>query len=91
MDQDQITDQELDRWANNGSLGERKSAPFLRPLTPEQRRTAVREANVRMHMSPGWNFSGAVSQAAKDVTDGQTPCLDRAAAEREREQKLRGR
>ncbi len=72
-----ITDADLASWAKGLSAGHQKAAPMLRPLTPQQRYTAVEEANLRMAYSAGWNFSGAVSQAVSDLREGETPCLDR--------------
>ena len=62
-----ISDEQLDNWAKGASIGHLKAAPTLRPLTPAQRVTAVSEANLIMGTQPGWNFSGAIWQAAKDV------------------------
>lgn len=81
-----ITDAELDAWAVGGHEGERKSVAYFRPLTPEQRRLAYREASTRMNTSPGWNFSGAAWQACKDVAEGRTPSLDFAKAMRDADQ-----
>lgn len=74
-----ISDEQLDLWEENVSnKGYSAAADFLRPLAPELRPTAVLEANTRMGLQPGWNFSGAVWQAVKDMGQGRTPCLDEA-------------
>lgn len=74
-----ISDEQLDLWEENVSnKGYSVAADFLRPLAPELRPTAVLEANTRMGLQPGWNFSGAVWQAVKDMGQGRTPCLDEA-------------
>jgi hypothetical protein len=73
-----ITNETLDEWEKGASRGYAKSVPTLRPLSPVLRAVAVEEANVRMAVSPGWNFSGAVGQAVSDLKRGQTPCLDQA-------------
>lgn len=76
-----VTDAELEEWKTGASIGRCKSVPALIPLTPAQRWTVMQEANLRMAYAPGWNLSGAVSQASNDIKRGQTPCLDRWTAE----------
>lgn len=73
---DGMTDADVDTWARSTSRGESNSAATLRPLTPQMRSLVLREAHTRMNVSPGWNFSGAVAQAAADILTGRTPCLD---------------
>lgn len=69
-----VTDDELDAWVvNTIDRGHNRSVPFLRPLTPEQRQIALREAHIRMNTSTGWIFSSAVEQAARDVARGEFP------------------
>jgi hypothetical protein len=77
--QDVVSDEQLDMWAQ-GRLGEgyRKAADALRPLAPEMRPAVIREARAFMNTTPGWNFSGAVWEAAKNVPAGRTPGGDRA-------------
>ena len=86
-----ITDAELDKWAAGAHKGYANSVQHLRPLTPIQRQFAKDEAHARMHMCPGWNYSGAAWQAAQDVLEGYTPYLDSAELLRrvEYEDKLR--
>lgn len=71
-----ITDAQLDEWENGHSAGDRNAAPYLRPLTPEQRGLAVADAMCRMNIQPGYNYSGAVCASAEDVKQGRTPYLD---------------
>lgn len=73
---DGMTDAQVDAWARSTSRGESNSAETLRPLTPQMRSLVCREARTRVNVSPGWNYSGAVAQAAQDVLSGRTPCLD---------------
>lgn len=74
-----ISDEQLDNWAAGASKGHRNSHETLRPLDPAMRAAVVREANVWMNVTPGWNFSSSVWQAAKNVPAGLTPGADRAA------------
>jgi hypothetical protein len=60
-----ISDEQLELWKTSVSKGERNSVEALLPLTPKQRRLAVDEARAFMNVTPGWNFSGAVWEAAK--------------------------
>lgn len=75
-----ISDEQLDLWEENtGNVGYSRAAAHLRPIGPEARPRLVMEANTRMGMHAGWNFSSAVWQAAKDFREGVgTPCLDYA-------------
>lgn len=71
-----VTDADLDAM-RVGFPGEQKAEPYLRPLTPAQRYTAMEEAKLRVAYSTGWNYSGAICQAALDIKKGLTPCLTR--------------
>lgn len=51
----------------NASPGARNAAPYLLRIPEEHRPRAVSLAHLIMNMSPGWNYSGAVYQATKDL------------------------
>jgi hypothetical protein len=70
-----MDDAELITWASVATMNANDYAATLQPLTPRLRRLALSEASIRVNTSPGWTFSGALSQAAKDVASGQTPCV----------------
>jgi hypothetical protein len=70
-----MDDAELITWASVATMNANDYATTLQPLTPRLRRLALSEASIRVNTSPGWTFSGALSQAAKDVANGQTPCV----------------
>lgn len=74
-----ISDEQLGLWAQ-GRLGKgyRSSVDALSPLAPELRPAVMREARAFMNTTPGWNFSGAVWEAAKNVPAGRTPGGDLA-------------
>lgn len=65
-----ITNAQLDEWATGSHMGYQNSVEYLRPLTPEQRAQAIDEAIVIQNTTPGYNFSGAVWQAVKNVQRG---------------------
>lgn len=72
-----ISDEQLNLWERGDSNGARRAVPFLRELQPAERPLAVAEANTRMGMHGGWNFSGSVWEAVKSIKEGRgTPCLD---------------
>lgn len=49
------------------SPGSKNAAPYLLTIPEEHRPRAVSLAHLIMNMSPGWNYSGAVYQACKDL------------------------
>lgn len=62
---DILTDAQLDTWKTSNDAGKRNSEPYLRHVPAEYRNAVVAEAYTLMNMAPGFNFSGAVYQAAK--------------------------
>jgi hypothetical protein len=74
-----ISDEQLDLWeAGRAGWGYRNSVEALRPVDPAMRPAVMREARVFMNTTPGWNLSGAVWEAARNVPKGRTPGGDRA-------------
>lgn len=47
--------------------GPKNAAPYLLTIPEEHRPRAVSLAHLIMNMSPGWNYSGAVYQAVKNL------------------------
>lgn len=71
-----ISDATLDEWEQGVHAGHRNSVRYLRPLDPDLRGRVMLEAHRRTATSPGWNLSGAVAQAIRDVPAGRTPAGD---------------
>jgi len=78
-DIERFSDEWLDACATGLSRGDKNAAPYLRPFTPDERRRIVAEAHTLSNMVPGFNYSGAVWQAAKTYTQtGTFPYGERA-------------
>ncbi|MFH8483024.1 hypothetical protein [Streptomyces sp. NPDC018055] len=74
-----ISDEQLDMWVEGRSgKGPQNSVGALRPLDPAVRPAVMREAQAFMNVTPGWNLSSAVWEAAKNVPAGRTPGGDLA-------------
>jgi hypothetical protein len=74
-----VTDADLDKLSAMGSdmaPGPIREAEILRPLTPRVRALVRSEAHTWMNTSPGWNWSGSLEQARKNVLSGRTPALE---------------
>jgi hypothetical protein len=65
-----ITDERLDEWERGESVGNRNAAPYLRPLSPEDRAKAVSEARAIQNTTPGYTYAQAVEQAVRNLRSG---------------------
>lgn len=72
----EVTDADLDALAARGSgmaPGPIREAEILRPLTPRVRALVRAEGMVWMNTTPGWDWSGSLWEARKNVLSGRTP------------------